>query len=118
LDAPIIGTIPTNRRVVLLSVYGEWAEVGWRYEDTDGPPNRTGWVELKWLKIRDPISPDIVTPTAVSPRFHILEVDFHSRVEIIMSDRKYWQQAAGDNDRNYGKVRKQLWTLTIEYHPE
>lgn len=67
LDAPIIGTIPTNRRVVLLSVYGDWAEVAWRYEDTEGAPNRTGWVELKWLKVRDPISPNIVTPTAVSP---------------------------------------------------
>lgn len=67
INATVVGTIPENRRVVLLAVYGEWARVTWLYTDEPDSSTGTGWVELKWLKVRDPISPDIVTPTAVSP---------------------------------------------------
>jgi len=66
LDAEIIGTIPNFHSVELVSVYGDWVQVGWSY-DMESEPDNLGWVESKWLILQDPISPNIITPTAVSP---------------------------------------------------
>ncbi|RMH00824.1 MAG: SH3 domain-containing protein [Chloroflexi bacterium] len=54
-----IAAIPANTPVQILAQTGIWVEVSWT--DNNNIEQR-GWIPLQWIRLTEPISPDIITP--------------------------------------------------------
>lgn len=58
-------TIPTDTPLTVLAVYDIWAEVEWEATGIGGLSGKQrGWIPVEWVRTREPISPEIITPTA------------------------------------------------------
>jgi hypothetical protein len=61
-NATRLGTVLLRGEpVVILAVYGEWAQVLWAPQPGI---EVIGWVPLRWLGTASPVPADIITPTA------------------------------------------------------
>jgi hypothetical protein len=61
-DSLRLGTVvPRGEPVVILAVYGDWAQVAWAPQEDS---QAIGWVPLQWVGTAAPIPPQLVTPTS------------------------------------------------------
>lgn len=59
--APKTDVLFSDTPITIQAVYGVWVQVEW--QDADGQ-TKSGWVPLRWVALRHPIPPEVITPTA------------------------------------------------------
>ncbi len=58
-DAQVLGVVPVNTSVQILSIYGEWVQISWK----NAGLNQDGWISARWVQLPEGVPASMITPT-------------------------------------------------------